>query len=326
MLKSRLAAALFCSVSLFCAHSAMAENAFPDRTVTLVVPFSPGGGHDFVARMIASKLGSELHQSVIVLNKPGADAMIGAQYVAQSPPDGYTVLIGSPAENVAAPFIYKHMQYDPATALAPVTLAGESPIALIANPAAPVSTMEELIAYAKKNPGKLSYATPGIGSSHDLAIRWIEELAGIKLQDIPYKGASDATVSAVGGQTPLASVGMAPVMPLWKDGKVKVIAIMNSKKPDWLPNVATASQVPELSQVDIEQWMGVFVPAKTPADRIAKLNSAIVAVLKRQDVRTALINQGVDPVGNSTSDFTAFLANERIKYASIVQKSKIPMR
>src|ERR1700731_1703038 len=137
--------------------SVQAADVFPNHTVTIVVPFSPGGGHDFVARLLASKLGPVLHQSVIVLNKPGADAMIGAQYVAQASPDGYTILIGSPAETVIAPYIYKHMQYDPTKDLSPVTLAGETPIALVAPMSTPVSTVPELISYVKKYPGKLSY-------------------------------------------------------------------------------------------------------------------------------------------------------------------------
>jgi tripartite-type tricarboxylate transporter receptor subunit TctC len=306
--------------------SVQAADVFPNHTVTIVVPFSPGGGHDFVARLLASKLGPVLHQSVIVLNKPGADAMIGAQYVAQASPDGYTILIGSPAETVIAPYIYKHMQYDPTKDLSPVTLAGETPIALVAPMSTPVSTVPELISYVKKYPGKLSYGTPGIGSSHDLAVKWIEQLAGINIQDIPYKGSSDATVAALSAQVPLASVGLAPVVPLWKTGKLKILAVMNHARPSWLKEIPTASETPGLEAVDLEQWMGIFVPAKTPTKTIDTLNEALATVLKDPAVKASMIDQGVDPVGNSVADFNKFLDQERSKYEMIVKASKIPSK
>jgi tripartite-type tricarboxylate transporter receptor subunit TctC len=325
--KSALLGSLLLGLLGFTASAtASAEEPFPNTTVTIVVPYSPGGGHDFVARLLASRMGPILHQSVIVLNKPGADAMIGAQYVAQSRPDGYTILLGSPSETVIAPYVYKNMQYDPAKALMPVTLASESPIAIVANPSTPVSTLPELFDYAKKNPGKLTYGTPGIGSAHDLAVKWVSQMAGINLPDVPFKGTNDATVAAMSGQIPLASVGFASVMPLWKSGKLKVLAIANGKRVSWEPSIPTVSEQPGMGAVDMQQWMGVFVPANTPASVIATLNKAFVTVLQDPKTRADLVKQGIDPAGNSTADFQKFLSDERSRYKSIVAASHISLR
>lgn len=312
---------------LFCGLAGGAAAAgFPDHALTIVVPFSPGGGHDFTARLVASKLGTHLGQQVVVVNKPGADGMIGTQYVVRSRPDGYTMTVSSPAETVIAPFLYKHMSYDPVKDLQPVTLLSTTPIALVANPSFPPSTVQELVDYVKHHPGKTSYGTPGIGSAHQLAVDWIARGTGIKMLDVPYKGAGPATMDVLSGQIPLASVGMAPVMPQWRAGKLKVLAIMNNKRLPWLPEVPAASETRGAQAVDVYQWMGVFLPAGTPAAVVAKLNAAFAAVLRDPAVKKALIAQGVEPVGNSVEEFSKYLRGEREKYAMLVKQSGISTR
>ncbi|OYV45709.1 MAG: hypothetical protein B7X10_05500, partial [Burkholderiales bacterium 21-58-4] len=296
---------------------------FPDRALTLVVPFSTGGGHDFTARLLASKLNSYLGQQVIVVNKPGADGMIGAQYVSRAKPDGYTIMMSSPAETVIAPFLYKSMSYDPSKDLSPITLVSTTPIALVANPSFPPNTLPELVAYVKAHPGKVDYGMPGVGSAQQLAVDWIERSTGIKILAIPYKGAGPATIDVLGGQIPLASVGMAPVIPHWKAGKLKVLCIMNNKRLAWLPKVPTASETPGAGAVDVVQWMGLFAPAGTPAAIINKLNAAVEKVLHDPAVKKTLIAQGVEPVGSSVKNFSIFLTHERKKYAALVKASGI---
>ncbi|UHL62924.1 tripartite tricarboxylate transporter substrate binding protein [Paralcaligenes sp. KSB-10] len=313
---------LACTV-LFGVATASQAAGFPDRALTLVVPFSPGGGHDFTARLLASKLDSYLGQQVIVINKPGADGMIGAQYVARSKPDGYTLVMSSPAETVIAPFLYKNMSYDPGKDLSPVTLVGITPIALIANPSFPPNTVTELVAYVKAHPGTVNYGTPGVGSAQQLAVDWIDRSTGIKMLDVPYKGAGPATLDVLAGQVPLASVGMAPVMPHWKEGKLKVLAIMDNKRLKWLPDVPTASETAGAGAVDVVQWMGLFAPAGTPKAIIDKLNTAFAKVLHDPAVRKTMIGQGVDPVGNSVADFSKYLKQESRKYAALVKESGI---
>lgn len=314
-----------CALLLVLASGAHAES-FPTRTLTIVVPFSPGGGHDFTARLMASKLGEQLGQQVIVINKPGANAMIGTQYVAQSKPDGYTMTMSSPAETVIAPLLYKDMHYDPSKDLSPVTLVAITPIALIANPSFPPNTIKELVAYVKAHPGTVSYGTPGVGSAHHLAVDWIARSTGIKMLDVPYKGAAPATVDVLAGQIPLASVGMAPVMTHWKAGKVKVLAIMDNKRLKWLPDVPVASEAPGAEDVDVYQWMGVFVPAGTPPAVVEKLNQAYAKVLHNPAVKKVMIEQGVDPVGNSVKEFSAYLKNETAKYSKLIKESGVSVK
>ncbi len=305
------------------ASTAHADTSFPDQTINIVVPFAAGGGHDFVARLLASRLGPVLDQTVVVLNRGGANGTIGAAYVASAPPDGYTVLMGSPAETVISPFLISEMSYDPDADLTPVTLAGVSPIALIAHPSVPVESVSELIEYSKANPGTLDYGTPGVGSAHHLAVEWIARTTGLDANDVPYKGAGPATADTMSGHIPLASVGMAPVMPMWKAGNVNVLAIMNKERLSWLPDVPTASEAPGAEDVDLVQWMGVFAPAGTPEAVVQTLNEAFVEVLNEPEVRKTMIEQGVEPVGNSVTEFTDFLAVERVKFGDLVQQSGI---
>lgn len=311
-----------CMLLLFCSTGASAAD-FPNRNLTIVVPFSPGGGHDFTARLMAAKLTEVLGQQVIVLNRPGANAMIGTQYVTQAAPDGYTMTMSSPAETVISPMLYRNMTYDPAKDLKPVTLVGVTPIALVASPSFEPNTVSELVDYVKANPGTVSYGTPGVGSAHHLAVDWIARGTGIKMLDVPYKGAAPATSDAMAGQIPLASVGMAPVTPHWKAGKLKVLAIMNNKRLSWLPDVPVASETPGAEEVDVYQWMGVFVPASTPDDVIATLNQAYAKVLHDPEVKKTMINNGVDPVGNSVDEFKQYIKDETAKYSKLVKESGV---
>lgn len=315
----------FCLAVLGGSPTAWAQ-VFPERGLTIVVPFSPGGGHDFTARLMASKLGEYLGQQVIVLNKPGANGMIGTQYVARSEPDGYTMTMSSPAETVIAPMLYKDMQYDPRKDLSPVTLVGVTPIALVADPEFGPSTAAELVAYVKSHPNTVSYGTPGVGSAHHLAVDWIARATGIKMLDVPYKGAAPATADVLAGQVSMASVGMAPVMPHWKAGKLKVLAIMNNKRLQWLPDVPTASETPGAEAVDVFQWMGVFVPAGTPDEAIQTLNKAYAQVLHDPDVKRTMIEQGVEPVGNRVAEFSDYLQKETQKYLTLTQAAGVSIK
>lgn len=311
-----------CMMLLFGPSAAQAAE-FPDRTLTIVVPFSPGGGHDFTARLMASKLTDVLGQQVVVLNKPGANGMIGTQYVAQAAPDGYTMTMSSPAETVISPMLYNEMTYDPDKDLRPVTLVGVTPIALVASPSFEPNNISELVDYVKAHPGTVSYGTPGVGSAHHLAVDWIARGTGIKMLDVPYKGAAPATADTLAAQIPMASVGMAPVTPHWKAGKLKVLAIMNNKRLPWLPEVAVASETKGAEDVDVYQWMGVFVPAGTPDDAVQTLNEAYAKVLHDPEVKKTMINNGVDPVGNSTEEFTQYLKEEAAKYSKLVAEAGV---
>lgn len=297
--------------------------AFPSKLVTLVVPYAPGGGHDAMARLVAEQLGKRLGQSVIVENKSGGNGMIGAEYVARAAPDGYTILFASPAEIVIAPSAYKSMRYDPMKDLAPVTLAGITPLVIVANPSTGVKTLPQLIAYAKANPGKLSFGTAGNASSQHLAGEWINNLAGIDLLHVPYKGAGPATTAVLGGEIPFAIVGMAPVLPHIKAGRLVPLAVTTRARVSWAPDVPTVAETPGMAGFEVSHWMGVFVPSVTPAPIVAKLQAEFAAVLHSPEVRGRLATMGIDPVGNTSAEFRAYLEADRDRFASMYKIAKL---
>lgn len=285
------------------------------KNVSLVVPFAPGGGHDSLARILAGPLSAELGQSVIVENKAGANGMVRADYVARAKPDGMTILFASPAEIVIAPTAYKAMRYDPARDLVPVTLAGTTPIAIVANPSVGIHTLAELLAKARSEKDGLAYGTPGEGSSQHLAGAWLSQFAGVKLLHVPYKGAGPATNDVVAGHTPLAIVGMAPVLPFIRSGKLVAVAVTSHDRVIWAKDVPTVAETPGMSGFEAWHWMGVFVPAGTPTDIVDKLQTAFATVLKMPVVRAQLMELGVDPVGSTPAEFAAFLAEDRGRFA-----------
>lgn len=295
----------------------VAAQSTSSRVVTLVVPFAPGGGHDSMARILAQRLAERLGQSVIVENRPGANGMIGVDYVVHAKPDGMTILFASPAEIVIAPTVYKTMTYDPAKDLAPVTLAGMTPVVIVANPSVGVHTLAEVIALARREPDGLAFGTPGEGSSQHLAGAWLAHLAGIKLLHVPYKGASPATNDVVAGHTPLGIVGMAPVLPFIRDGKLVAIAVTSPERAAWAKDVPTVAETPGMAGFAASHWMGVLVPAHTPADIVQHLQSELAAVLRLPDVRARLAELGVDSVGNTTPEFRDFLSAERERFAQM---------
>jgi tripartite-type tricarboxylate transporter receptor subunit TctC len=243
--------------------------------------------------------------------------MIGADYVVHAKPDGMTILLASPAEIVIAPTAYKKMSYDPMKDLAPVTLAYTTPVVIVANPSVGVRTLADVIALAKRKPDGLAYGTPGEGSSQHLAGAWLAHLAGIKLLHIPYKGAGPATNDVVAGHIPLAIVGMAPVLPFIRDGKLAAIAVTSPERVTWAKDVPTVAELPGMAGFAASHWMGVMVPGRTPAEVVQRLQSDFAAVLKRPDVRDRLAALGVDPVGDTTAEFRDYLAAERDLFAQM---------
>jgi tripartite-type tricarboxylate transporter receptor subunit TctC len=288
---------------------------FPAKPVTLLVPYAPGGGHDAMARIVAERLGAKWGQTVLVENKAGANGMIGAEFVSRAAPDGYTLLFASPAEIVIAPTAYKTMRYDPFKDLAPVTLAGMTPLVVVAHPSAGVKTIAELIAKAKANPGKLSFGTSGNASSQHLAGVLLNNMAGIDLQHIPYKGAGPATTDVVGGQIPLAILGMAPVMGYIKTGKLVPLAVTQGRRVPWAPELPTVAETPGLAGFEATHWMGVFAPARTPAEIIGKVQADIHDVLTTPEMKARLLALGIESVGNTPAEFRAFLAEDRTRFA-----------
>lgn len=313
---ARLLGSVFALLAALAGGDALAQ-AYPSKTVTLLVPYAPGGGHDAMARIVAEKLGPRLGQTVVVENKPGAAGMIGTEQVVRAAPDGYTLLFSSPAEIVVAPSVYRTMRYDPVRDLTPITQVGDTPLVLMAHPSVGVKTVAELIAKAKKEPGKLSFGTSGTGSSQHLAGAWINNLAGIDLQHVPYKGAGPATNDLLGGNVPLGILGMAPVLKHIQAGRIVALAVMTPKRVDWAKDTPTVAETPGMEGFQANHWMGLLGPAGMPPEVVAKLQGEVAAVLAMPEVRERLRGLGIDPVGSSTEDFRRFLAEERERFAKM---------
>jgi tripartite-type tricarboxylate transporter receptor subunit TctC len=316
------------SFALLAAGSALAPWAtaqdYPSKPITIVVPFSPGGGVDTMARLLAEKLRTSLGQPVVVENKPGASGMLGALAVVRAPADGHTLLLGSAGETAINPYIYKtKMQYAPEKDLAPVTAIVRVPNVLVAAPGAPFKTLDELVTYAKKKPGTVSYATSGVGNPQHLNGELLEEMAGIFMIHVPYRGASGQLVDVAAGNVDLSFVSMAAAAPFIKDGRIKAIAVTSAKRAPFAPDVPAIAESKAAPKYALDNWFGLFAPAATPAPVLAKLNTAVVQALQQPDLAKRMTELGGLPAPVTPAQFRDFIKAESAQYARIVEFAKI---
>ena len=296
---------------------------WPNRPVRVIVPYPPGGGHDFASRVVAQRLAEVLKQSFPVENRTGASGTIGAEYTAKSAPDGYTFMVASPAETVVGGFAGLKMNYDWEKDLAPVTVIGETPLAVAVHPSIPVKTIREFLAYAKANPGRLSYGTPGSGSTMHFAGESMKAIAGIFIVHIPYRGAGPAVADLLGGQVPVGIAGLPPVVGPHKAGKLHILAVTSAKRSGALPDVPAMAELPGFTGYNFTNWTGVFMAAKTPPAVIDRLAAEIARAVQEPTVKEKLVSAGVDPLGLSTPDFVKFLAREKETYSKIAKMRSI---
>ena len=305
------------------APCAMAQD-YPSKTITLVVPFSAGGGVDTVARLLAEKLRALLKQNVIVDNKAGGSGMIGALAVVKAAPDGHTLLLGSAGETAINSFVYKNkMQYQPSKDLAPITLVTRIPNVLVAAPNFPAKTVEELVAYAKKNPGKVSYSSSGVGNPQHLNGELLEELAGIHMVHIPYKGASGQLIDVTSGNVELTFVSYTAAKGFIKDGKVKALGVTSAKRASFDPTIPAIAEYKPLAKYQLENWFGLFAPAGTPDPVLQKINAAVSQALQDPDLAKRLQDQGGEPAPMSVAQFRDFIKSESQKFQRIVETANI---
>ena len=301
-----------------------AAQDYPTKAITIIVPFSPGGGVDTMGRLLAEKLRGILGQQVLVDNKPGASGMLGALAVVRAPADGHTLLLGSAGETAINPFIYKSkMQYAPDKDLAPVGLVVRVPNVLIASPKAPFKTLDELVAYAKKNPGKLSYASSGIGNPQHLNGELLEEMAGLHMVHVPYRGASGQLLDVAGGNVDMTFVSMVVAIPFIRDGRVKPIVVISAKRAPFAPDVAAIVESKAAPKYALDNWFGLFAPAATPAPVLAKLNAAVAQALQDPALAKRMGEQGGIPAPMSPAQFRDFIKLESAQYGRIVEFAKI---
>jgi len=304
---------------LLLASGAAAAQDWPAKPVRVIVPYPTGGGHDFASRVVAQRLADTLKQPFLVENRTGASGTIGAEYTAKSAPDGYTFMVASPAETVVGPFAGLKMNYDWEKDLAPVTVIGETPLAIAVHPSVPVKTIQELLAFAKANPGKLSYGTPGSGSTMHFAGESLKALAGIFIVHIPYRGAGPAVTDLLGGQVPMGIMGTPPVIAPHKSGKIHIVAVTSAKRSPALPDVPAMAELPGYAGYNFTNWTGVFVAAKTPPAVIDRLAAEIAKAIQDPGVREKLVSAGVDPLGLSPAQFRQFLEREKATYSKVAK-------
>ena len=295
---------------------------WPSRPIKLIVPHAPGGVTDVVARLVAQPLGEALGQSVIVENKPGASGLVGTESAASAAPDGYTFVMFVDA-NTILPSTVKQLNHDPLKSFAPITVLGRGSHVIVAHPSLGVRTLPELVAYAKKNPGTMSYASPGIGSPQNLSMETIKNATGIDLTHIPYKGGGQAIGDVVSGQVKVGVLGMAPALPYIKSGKLMALAVTGAARVALLPDVPTVAES-AVPGFETAQWQGISVPAGTPPAVIKRMHDELVRIMSTPQVVERLAAIGMD---NSTSptpdDFSKMIAAELQRWPAAVKLAGI---
>jgi len=304
---------------LIFAGGAAAQGSYPTKPIHLIVGYAAGGPTDIVARLVAAKMTESLGQTVIAENKPGAGSNIASEYVVKSAPDGYTLLVGSIA-NATNMVVYKHLTYDTLRDLAPISQLMSAPSVLVTNPGFPPKNLQELIALAKKNPGKYAFASTGSGGSPHLAGEMLKMRAGIDLIHVPYKGAAPVQADLIGGQVQMAFETALSVVPHIQSGQLRAIAVAANKRLAQLPDVPTMAEA-GLPDFEVSSWNGLFAPAKTPPEIIARLHEAAVKALAAPDVREKLTAQGAEPVGSTPEQFRAYIKTEIDKWGPVARAS-----
>jgi tripartite-type tricarboxylate transporter receptor subunit TctC len=303
------------------AGNAWGQGEYPARPVRIVVPSPPGGGTDIVARVLAQHFSKAMGQPFFVENKPGAGNMIGIEFVARSPADGYTVLFVASTLALNS-VLYKKVPYDPVRDFAPVALAATAPNVLIVNPALPAQTLAEFIALAKKKPGALSYGTPGIGTSPHLSMELLKSMAGIDLQHVPYRGTAAAVTDLIGGQIAATFANALTAKPQVDAGRVRALAVSGPRRIEALAAVPPVAEA-GVPGYEAMQWYGLVAPAGTPALVIARLNAEAVKALQSDEMREKLALDGAQPVGSSPAEFAALIKSELEKWARVARAAGI---
>lgn len=309
--------------SAFTAFAAVtAHAAYPERPITIVVPYTPGGAADAVARVVASKLGAKLGTSVVVDNRSGASGTIGAAYVAKAAPDGYTVLYDATPYSIN-PHLFPRLPYA-ADALRPLSLVLLAPNALIVRADSPYKTVGELVAKAKAEPGKLNFASGGSGTVQRLAAELMRQKLELDMVHVPYKSGGPAITDVMGGQVDFMFGTVAATSPLIGSGKLRALAVSSPQRSPRLPDVPTVAET-VVPGYEAFEWNGMLVPAKTPQPIVDQLQKAVVEVLQDGEVQQRLKDMGAQPVGSTPAEFADFLAKENTKWAEVVRKGNITL-
>ena len=302
----------------------MAAENWPERPVRIVVPFQAGSATDLISRQLGEALGKELGQTFIVEARPGAGAAIGASMVARAEPDGYTLLMGGAAAVVTNRYLHKNLSYDP-DSFEPVSMVAYTPNILLTNPKEPFKTLPEMIAYAKANPGRLTYASFGAGTTSHLAGEMLQQEAGIQLLHIPYKGAGEAIPALLSGQVSMYFDTIMTGLPQVQTGALVALGLSTAERSDQAPNIPTIAEQ-GYKGYNIAPWYGIVAPGGTPEPILEKLNKAINKVLAEGDLREKLAKTGAEPQGGSREEFAAFIKSEIPRTKQLVEKAGLAVQ
>jgi len=296
--------------------------AWPAKSIRIMVSYAPGGVTDIVARSVAQPLGEALGQSVVVENRPGAAGVIGTEIVAKSPPDGYALLLFVDG-NSMMPAAIKGLQHDPVKSFAHVTLLGRGSLVLVAHPSFPATALQDLIQYAKRNPAAVSFATPGKSGPQHLSFESLKTLGGFQAEHIPYKGGGQAIVDVVAGQVKVGMLGMAPSLPHIRAGKLKAIAVTGRERSSLLPDVPTVAES-GFPGFEVAQWQGLVAPAGTPPAVIARLHAELLRIMRMPAIVEKLAAIGMDNSTNATAEeFTQFVQKETNRWPALFKAAGI---
>ena len=295
--------------------------AWPAKPISLIVPFPAGGTTDVLARALGQELAKSLGQPVIVENKPGAGATVGADYVAKAKADGYTLLMGAVHHTIATS-VYKKLAYDFEKSLAPITTVALVPNVLVVNPQLPAKTVAELLALAKAQPGKLTYGSNGTGTGQHLIGAQLEGMAGVQLLHVPYKGSGPLTTDLLGGQINMSFDTITPVLPHIQGGKLRALAVTTAKRSAALPDVPTLDEA-GLKGFDMGTWFGMLAPAGTPKDVLARLNADMVKIIHSPEFRKKMGDIGADPIGDTPEQMARLIRDDTARFAKLVQEAKV---
>src|SRR6266849_4642651 len=313
----RLGATL-CAILLgLCAYG----QDYPSKLVRIVVPFAPGGPNDIIVRLVAQKLTETWGQPVVVENKAGAGGNIGTDFVAKATPDGYTLLSVGPGSLIINPLIGK-VPYDTARDFAPVTLMARAPNALVAHPSLPASSVKELIALARSQPGRINYGSGGNGSTPHLAGALFAAMAGIALTHVPYKGTAPAMADLIGGQVQIAFLGIPTVLPHVKSGKLRVLAVTGKRRSPELPGVSTMDEA-GVPGYELSPWYGLLAPAGAPREIVARLAAEVTKIVRAAQSRDKLAVQGAEVAGGTPEEFTAVIQADISTWARVIKDTGI---
>jgi tripartite-type tricarboxylate transporter receptor subunit TctC len=311
------------SAALLAANTLAHAQHWPTRPVRVIIPFPPGSStNDILGRALSQRLSEALGQQFVVDNRPGVGGNLGSEMGAKALPDGYTLLIGTNGPIGISPHIYKTLGYDPLKDLAPITLYAMVPYAIIVNAGVKANNLNELIALAKVSPGKLMYASSGSGGTPHLCMEMLKRQLGVDITHVPYKGGAPATVDLLAGQVQVFCPGLPPVLPHIKSGKLRAIAITMPKRTQYLPEVPTATEQGH-PQLDVNSWVGLLAPAKTPPAIIEKLHATITRIMATPEMKTHVVNNGADPMALGPKAFGAFLQAESAKWAQVAKAANL---